>query len=100
MSESRKLLIGFGVVGVLCLCIAGVTWFFFREVTHRAEKAFAGDPTSMARIKEDMVDFDVPPGYEERAMNLFVYNMIMLAPASSNSGSMIMLMQYNGLISG
>jgi hypothetical protein len=101
MSESRKLLIGFAVVGVLCLCISLVTVIFFREMGKRAEKMFSGDPTTMAQIKEDMVDFDVPAGYEETAMDLFVYNMVMLTPStSSNSDSMIMLMQYNGLMPG
>lgn len=99
MNESKKLLIGFGVVGVLCLCIAVASLFTLREFGNRAEKMVSGDPTSVAKIKEDMVDFDVPPGYEESAMNVLVYDMIMLSPdISSNRGSMIMMMQYKSLV--
>lgn len=99
MNESKKLLIGFGVVGALCLCIAVASFFTIRELGRRAEKMVSGDPTSVAQIKEDMVSFDIPPGYEERAMNVLIYDIIMLAPdISSSSGSMIMLMQYKSLV--
>jgi hypothetical protein len=99
MNESKKLLIGFVVVGGLCLCIAAAAWLTIRELGERTEKMVNGDPTSVAQIKKDMVDFDIPPGYEERAMNVFVYDIIILDPdISSNSGSMIMLMQYKSLI--
>jgi hypothetical protein len=99
MNESKKLLIGFVVVGALCLCIAAASFFTIREVGKRTERMVSGDPTSVAQTKENMVDFDIPPGYEERAMNVFIYDVIMLAPdISSNSGSMIMLMQYKSLI--
>jgi hypothetical protein len=99
MSESRKLLIGFAIVGLLCCGVAAVTLLVFREVGNRAENMIKGDPTSMAEIRERVVDFDTPPGYETKAMNMFIYDMVILEPGSSD-GSMILLMQYSGLMSG
>jgi hypothetical protein len=98
MSESRKLLIGFALVGILCCGISAVTLLLFREVGNRAEDMISGEPTSMAEIRERIVDFDAPPGYETKAMSMFIYDMVILEPDRSN-GSVIMLMQYNMLMS-
>jgi hypothetical protein len=94
-------LIGFGVVGVLCLCIAVASFFTLQEFGRRTEKMINGDPTSVAQVKENMVAFDIPAGYEERVMNVLVYDVVVLDPhIYSNSGPMILLMQYKSLIPG
>jgi hypothetical protein len=99
MSESRKLLIGFAIVGMLCCGVSLVTMLVFREMGNRAERMFSGEPTTVAEIRERMVDFETPAGYEATTMSMFIYDMVILEPDRSN-GSMIMLMQYNSLISG
>jgi hypothetical protein len=98
MNESKKLLIGFVVVGILCCGVSAVTLLLFREVGNRAERMFNGEPTTVAEIRERMVDFEAPSGYETTAMSMFIYDMVILEPAGLD-GSMIMLMQYNGLMS-
>src|SRR5689334_9536901 len=101
MKESKKLLIGFAIVGGICICLAAASILIFRDMGRRAEKMVQGDPTSVAQVREKVVDFDTPPGYELMAMNIFIYDMVTLTPEDSpSSGPMIMLMQYNGIISG
>lgn len=100
MNESKKLLIGLGVVLVLCCCAAGISYFTFREFGSRMENAFNGDPTSVARAQVEIAEFDIPSGYKPLAINMFNYDMVTLTPDSSNSGMTIMLMQYTGLIAG
>lgn len=96
MSESKKLLIAFGVVGVICCCMAGIGYWGLREFGNRVENMANGDPTAVAQIQEKIADFDVPPGYQTMAMSMLIYDVISLAPDESNSGPMIILMQYNG----
>ncbi len=101
MSESKKLLIGFAIIGVLCLCVAVAGVVSFREFGNRAKKLVSGDPTSVAQVQDNIAEFDIPSGYKASAMNMFVYDIIMLTPDStSKRAPTIMLMQYNGIISG
>lgn len=98
MSESRKLLIGFAVVGVICCCMAGVGFWGLREFGNRVENMANGDPTAVAQMQEKIADFDVPPGYQPMAMSMLIYDTVTLLPQESN-GPMIILMQYSTLTS-
>ncbi|MBI5351121.1 MAG: hypothetical protein HZB50_00620 [Chloroflexi bacterium] len=100
MNESKKLLIGFGVILVICCCTAGIAFFAFRQFSTRMESGVNGNPTSVAKAKAEIADFDIPSGYAPVTFNFFTYNMITLNPDTSSSGMMIMLMQYTGVISG
>jgi len=100
MSESKKLLIGFGIIIVICCCTAGIAFFAFRLFGNRMESAVKGNPTSVAKAKEDIADFDIPAGYKPMSFNFLTYNMITLNPETSGSGMTIMLMQYTGVVSG
>ncbi len=100
MNESKKLLIGFGVVLALCCFTAGIFYFTVREFGSRMKNAVNGDPTSVARAQAEIAEFDIPSGYKPIAINMLNYNLITLNPDSSNRDMMIMLMQYTGLISG
>ena len=95
MSESKKLLIGFAVVGVICVCIAGISFLGLRTLGNRFEDMTNGEPTSVARAQEKIAEFDIPPGYEPMALSMFVYDMISLTPIDSENDPMIMLMQFN-----
>ncbi len=99
MKESKKLLIGFAVVGAICLCMVGIGFFGLREFGKRVGNMASGDPTAVAQMQEKIADFDLPPGYKATGMPLVIYDAIMLIPEQS-SGPMIMLMQYNGVTSG
>jgi hypothetical protein len=99
MNESKKLLIGFGVILIVCCFTAGISFFTFREFGSRMKNAVNGDPTSVARAQAEIAEFDIPSGYKPMSINMFNYNMITLNPDSSNQDMTIMLMQYKGLIS-
>jgi len=99
MSESKKLLIGFGIVGVLCCCMAGIGYWGLREFGNRVENMANGDPTAVAQIQGKIADFDVPPGYRTMGLSMFIYDVISLVPDESSGGPMIMLMQYSGTTS-
>ena len=100
MNESKKLLIGFAVLGLMCICVAGVAFFTFREFGKRAEAIANGDSSSVAKAQEEIANFKVPPGYDALAMNFFIYNVVTFTPENSNSGATIMLMQLTGTFSG
>lgn len=100
MSESKKLMIGFGVIAVICCCAAGSTYFAFNQFGRKMENIVNADPTTIARAQDNIAEFEVPPGYTPMVMSLLGYDMINLMPETSNSGMTIMLMQYNGMVSG
>lgn len=100
MTESKKLLIGFGVVAVICCCAAGLTYFTFREFGRKMETLVDADPASVARTRENIAEFEIPPGYTPVAMSFFGYDMVSLTPENSGRGMTIMLMQYSGLARG
>ena len=96
MSESKKLLIAFAVIGVICICIAGISFVAFRSFGKGIENAVSGNPTSVAKAQEKIAEFDIPPGYEPMAMSMFIYDIVYLTPAEdSGTDPMIMLMQYS-----
>lgn len=99
MSESRKLLIGFAVVGVICCCMAGVSFWGLSRLGSQMQDLTGGDPTAIARVQEKIADFETPPGYRPMAMNLFLYDTLYLMP-ESDAGPTIMMMQYNAFGSG
>lgn len=100
MSESRKLLIGLAVVGLICCCMAVVAFFGLRQFGTQVENMANGDPTSVAKIQDDIAEFDIPPGYQPIAMTMFMYDMVSLTPDNATSSTSIMMMQYNGIMSG
>ena len=100
MKESKKLLIGFGIVAVLCCCAAGISFFAFREFGKRMANAVSTDPASVEQAKKNIAEFDVPEGYTPTVMSFLVYDMITLVPEGSDSDMTIMLMQSSGILSG
>lgn len=101
MSEGKKLLIGFAVVGGICCCMAVAAFFVLRQFGQQVDNMVIRDPTAVAQAQEKIADFDIPPGYQSMAMamSMFIYDIITLAPSNSNH-PMILLMQYNGMMSG
>lgn len=100
MQESKKLLIGLGIISIICCCIAAVAYFAFRKIGTRLQSAVNGDPTSVARVQQDIAEFEIPEGYQPFALNMFNYDMLTLTPVSAQSGMTIMLMQYTGVTAG
>jgi hypothetical protein len=96
MSESKKLLIGFTIVGVICACLAGMLFLGFRSFSRNIENM--ADPTQIVEIQEEIAEFDMPPGYAPMAMSILIYDMLYLTPVDAGRGPMIMFMQYSGEI--
>jgi hypothetical protein len=100
MSESKKLLIGFGVVAVICCCAAGTAFLAMREFGRKMDNFASGEPTAVARIRENIAAFEIPPGYSPIAMSFLGYDVVSLTPDRSGPGMMIMLMQYSSFAAG
>ncbi len=99
MSESKKMLIGFSVIAMICICVMGVTYFSFRRMGEKMETIANGDPATVAKVQKRIANFDVPEGYKPVGMSFLGYDMINLIPEHSSSSATITMIQYNGLIS-
>lgn len=93
ISETKWMMIAFAVVTLLCICMIGGTYLSGRVLTERMGNMIEGEPTSMAEMRERIVEFDVPPGYKVSAIPMIVYEMVMIEP-DETSGPIIVLMQY------
>ena len=95
MSNTRKWLLGIGIVAVLCIAACGVVFLVFRQVGTQLGRSFKTDPTGVAQISARIADFDLPPGYVQAGgMSILTYDFVMYAPPDNQQGMMIMLMQF------
>jgi hypothetical protein len=100
MSQGKKILIGIGIVGALCLCAGVISFMVVRELGTRVKGMVKTDPTSIAAVGEGIAEFDVPPGYEiGMAMSFFNYDIISIMPTNSPSSMNIMMMQFTNISS-
>jgi hypothetical protein len=103
MNDNRKWLIGFGIVGVLCLCAGVVAVLVFGLGVSQVASSVKTDPASVAAEAQKIADFDVPQGYHEAmAMSFFGYDIVGIFPdnyagssGAATNGVIIMLMQFN-----
>lgn len=93
ISEAKWMMIAFAAIILICACMIGGTYLSGRIVTERMGNMINGEPTSLAEMRERIVEFDVPPGYKVSAAPMIVYDMLMIEPDEA-SGPMIVLMQY------
>ena len=96
MSDStKKLLIAFGAVAVLCVCAIGAVVLVFAQFTAKVSEALDADPTQVAAVADRIAEYDLPPGYREAmGISLFNSDMIYIMPENLNeSDMMIMMMQ-------
>lgn len=98
MSRNQKIVLAFGVVGLLCLVAGAFLVWSARKLGEQVRDSIRSDPTSIARVSAGIAAFEIPAGYEEKmAMSLFNYDFVMIMPNSPSSGSMIIsLMQLKG----
>jgi hypothetical protein len=95
MSRETKLALGI-VAGVLllCLCIGGVTVIGFGWFGQKAVQSMTDSPAEVAEIAGDIVDYELPAGYQAR-FGMSLLGLKMAAFGSSEIESqMIMLMQF------
>ncbi len=75
-----------GGAALFCICAVGVAVFLFARVGQQIEKGMKTDPASAAKAGHAIADYTLPPGYQEQmAMDLFIYNMVFIAPSSTGS---------------
>lgn len=100
MSESKKLIIAFAVVGAICCCMAAGTFWGMNALGEKIGNMPQGDdPTVVASMRDKIVDFDLPSGYQPGVMSLVIYDVVYLTPVDPDDGPIIMLMQYNATTS-
>lgn len=99
MSRNMKivLIVIAAITGICCLLLAVAAAFVPRMMSSFAENAFVEDPEAAAEVGESIVDYQLPPGYqEEMAMNIVGTRMVVIAP-TNRTGVVIMLMQLPGI---
>ncbi len=91
---------GLGGAALFCLCALGVAIFLFARVGQQVKQGMKTDPAGAAQAAHAIADYELPAGYQEQmAMDLFVYNMVFIAPSTTGSSSysgkpLIMLAQF------
>lgn len=85
-----------GVLALACLCVAALS---FAGLAYVGNKTISNldNPANAQKIASSIVDYTVPSGYKQIAMDMVVSKYVVLIPdpeGSSGSGPMIMLMAY------
>ena len=95
MNRSVRIVLGIVAALVFLCCVAGLGLTLFGARV--AGKAIITDPTRVAAIRNQMVSYQMPPGFEELfASDLLGFKMLAIGPARSASSPdllVIMLMQ-------
>jgi hypothetical protein len=95
VSNTRKWLIGIGIVGILCVIACGVMFLLLRQAGSQIAQSIKTDPTGVAQVSARIADFDLPPNYVQAAgASILIYDFVMYEPADHIPGMTIMLMQF------
>jgi len=90
MSRNSKIILGvLGGVIVLCLCVCVGGWIALRFSGDLiGNMAAVDDPVQAAQMARDMIDYELPSGYqEEAALNLIVMNMVIISDGGTMGGA-------------
>lgn len=98
--NNRGLWIGLGAAALFCLCAVVVAGFLFMQMGRQFQQGFKTDPEAASEAAHAIVDYELPPGYQERmAMSFLVYSFVMIGPESFSTdapnGPLIMLAQFD-----
>ncbi len=97
MNNTRKWLIGIGIVGALCVAACGVLYLVFRQAGTQLGRSFKTDATGVAEVGNKIADFETPPGYRQAfGMSFLMYDSVAFEPVDDPAGMMIFLMQFKG----
>ncbi len=95
MSDTKKWLLGIGIVGVLCLAACGVMALVFWQGGRQFARSVKTNPTDVAQLGKKIADFDLPAGYVQgTGMSIFMYDFVVYTPGDNSGGMLIMLMQF------
>lgn len=96
--NNKWIWIGLGGAALFCLCAVVVAGYLFIQMGRQVREGMKTDPESAAKAAHTIMDYELPPGYQEKvAMDFFVYTLVMIGPetSSSRSGPLIMLAQFD-----
>ncbi|WP_420642175.1 hypothetical protein [Candidatus Leptofilum sp.] len=99
MSRNTKIVVGIiaGILGVCCIIAIVAALFLPRVFENFAESV--DDPAAAAEVANDIVDYDLPAGYDEQgAMNFLGFRMAFITGPSEQS--MIMLAEFPASLAG
>jgi hypothetical protein len=94
--NSKSIWIGLGAAALFCLCAVAVAVFLFYKVGQRVKEGMKTDPASASKAAHQIVDYDLPPGYQEQmSMDLVFYSIVMIGPQGVDKAKpAIMLAQF------
>lgn len=106
MSKGTKIALAI-IGGLVVLCVVAVVAaiVILNVMGPRlAENMLIEDPTDVAEAADEIAEYDLPPGYEEKmVMNIFVGKILAIGPEDQSSGlsqPVIMIMQISSLATG
>ena len=83
------ILIG-GVLALCCLLGAALTFFLPQFASRFAEEAIVNDPAQAAAVANDIVDYELPPGFvAEGAMAVLGIDMVFMVPEDGQDAFII-----------
>jgi hypothetical protein len=96
-NNNKWVWIGLAATILVCCCAALFAWLVFRQVGQQVQQGMKTDPASASKAAHEIVDYDLPQGYEEKmAMDLGFYAIAMLGPVDAEApGPIIMLAQFS-----
>jgi len=96
-NNNKWIWIGLGAALLFCCCALLVAFLIFRQAGRAISQGVKTDPEEASQAAHEIVDYDLPDGYEERiAMDMLVYSMVMIGPESYQGNEpVIMLAQFS-----
>jgi hypothetical protein len=101
MSKNTKIILGIvGGIVILCICVCLGGWAALKIGGNSLVKTMAKtDPVEAAAMAHNMIDYNLPPGYQENlAMNFVVAKMVIIskgdAVTNDPSRTMIMVAEF------
>lgn len=97
-NKNRGIWIGLGAAALFCLCAVVVAGYIFMQMGRQFQEGFKTDPEAASEAARAIVDYELPPGYQERmAIDFLVYSFVMIGPESTETTSapLIMLAQFD-----
>jgi hypothetical protein len=101
MSRTTKIVLGIiGGLAVICvLVIIGVVVAVSVMGEKIVDDMMIEDPAEVAEAASKIVDYDLPPGYEEQmVMNVFIGKILAIGPEGQSDAPMIMIMQISSMM--
>lgn len=94
MSRNAKIaLVIVAAIVVLCLCVCIGGYIFFSTTGKVLEEALVmDDPQEAQELARSIVDYDLPPGFQEQgALNMGIMKIVMIGNSSTGFGSLILI---------